>query len=445
MRSFSFDAMIPQLLFVTGNGNNQEIEERIKVASQNPAYTEIFLSQVPVDNALVEGLMERLISKKWDGVHLSQCMGMIPELIQVCAPLVEKFSIMGDFECLDKEAADAISDALQQSKIKKLLLRVQLSPDLANALYQATVSESCNLQELILPISHTCDASIERLAQALMHSKTLKTLRLNRNGLTWKIDERQMETLMIALKGHPSLQELSIQGSSCTASSMEAICQHVLPSLKRLDLRNHRIGGDSLCGLPSLAAALSSSSNCTLKSLILSGHSLSESETRLLVDAISSQNCQLEELQLNKCNLDDVSVTILGNHLPQMHHLAVLQLRDNPFVGTNGCCDGLQALLQGVRQNYELEQMVLPTTRHMGAMGDEMEDLKAQIYYQLALNRAGRKLLRTTVPLSVWPVLLSRVREALDCDYSSHHGSMTGIHCADAVYHLLHGPALLQR
>lgn len=442
--------MIPQLLFVTGNGSSHEIVARIKMASLNPAYTEIFLSHVPVDDALLEGLAERLTGQTWDGVHLSQCTGMIPQLIQVCAPLVEKFSIMGDFQSLDKDVAFAISEALQQSKIKKLLLRVQLSLDLANALYDATLSESssCNLQELILPISRTCDASIERLSQALCQSKTLRALRLNRNDLTWIMEEHQIETLMVALKAHPSLKEMSIQGSSCTASSMAAICENVLPTLTRLDLSNHRIGGDSLCGLPSLALALSNSN--TLKYLSLSGHALSKSETALLVDAMianrsDNNTCQMmEELQLNKCNLDDASVTILGKHLPKMNRLAVLQLRDNPF-GT----DGLEALCKGASKNWELEQMVLPTTRDTGAVGDEMDRIKRQIHYHLALNRAGRKVLRTNdeermIPLSLWPVLLSRVREALDCDYSSH-GSLNGIHCADAIYHLLHGPALLQR
>ncbi|KAL3941946.1 MAG: hypothetical protein SGBAC_003774 [Bacillariaceae sp.] len=372
------------------------------MASLNPAYTEIFLSHVPVDDTLLEGLTERLTGQKWDGVHLSQCTGMIPELLQVCAPLVEKLSIMGDFQCLDKDVAFAILEALKQSKIQKLLLRVQLSLDLANALYEATLSESCNLQELILPISHTCDASIERLSHALCQSKTLRALRLNRNDLTWKMEEQQIETLMVALRAHPSLKEMSVQGSSCTANSMAAICENVLPTLTRLDLSNHRIGGDSLCGLPSLALALSSSN--TLKFISLSGHAISESETALLVDAIanSDHSCQMmEELQLNKCNLDDASVTILGKHLPKLNRLAVLQLRNNPF-GT----DGLEALCQGASKNWEIEQMALPTTRDTGAVGDEMDRIKRQIHYHLALNRAGRKVLRTNekrIPLSVWP------------------------------------------
>lgn len=457
MRSFSFDAMIPQLLFITGNGSSQEVVERIRAASQNDAYTEIFLSHVPVDETLLEGVQERLISRKWDGVHLAQCTGMIPQLLQACAPLVEKFSIMGDFECMDKTWCLALSDALKQSRIRKLLLRVQLSLDLADAIHDATSSDNCKLQELILPISQTCNASMERLSQALGQCTTLRTLRVNRHDLTWKMNDYQMETLMGALRCHPTLKELSIQGSSCTDRGMAAICQNVLPTLEKLDLSNHRIGGDPLCGLSFLALALSQPNQ--LKSLCLSGHVLSESETALLVGAMvptkrsdcgmeqehqkqqDSSNCQLEELQLNRCDLNDSAACILGKHVARMPSLAVLQLRDNPFGP-----DGLEALLSGVSKNWELEQMVLPTTRHTDAVGDEMDRIKAEIFYHLALNRAGRKVLQSdaTISLSVWPVLLSRVREAVECDYSSH-GCLTGFHCADAIFQLLQGPALLQR
>lgn len=434
MRSFSFNEMIPQLLFVTGSGESHSIVKQIQLSSQNAAFSEIFLSGVHVDIGIFHALVDVLTRREWNGLHMAQCCGLIPELIEASSPLVEKLSILGDFLRMDSSWCQSLSRGLQlpNTKLKKLMLRVQLSEDLSKALDESMGSSHCKVEDLIVPISNSCASSVVLLSSALRQSKSLKALKLNRHDLVWTMNKYQVSTLMKSLEAHPSLKELSIQGSSCTEFGITAISTYVVNSLQRLDLSNHRFGGDRLYGIQSLAQALCSPN--TLRYLSVSGHHLSEVDVECLAGALSNEHSRMEELHMNNCNLEDNSIMIFAERLPNMKLLKRLFLHDNPFGNSV-----TKALVDGTSKNWELEQLVLPRRAGQGT-----EDLHQQIDFHLALNRAGRKLLRTKdqIPLSLWPRVLHRVGETLTGNYFSNSQS---VHYADAIYHLLQGPALLQR
>jgi hypothetical protein len=240
---------------------------------------------------------------------------------------------------------------------------------------------------------------------------------------------------------------LSIQGSACTGFGITAISTHVVHSLQRLDLSNHRFGGDRLDGIQSLTQALVGSRPNALKYLSVSGHRLSEMDVECLADALSNDHSRMEELHMNHCNLDDDSLMIFAKRLPHMKRLKRLFLHDNPFGSNKSSVAATKALVDGTSQNWELEQLVLPRRagQQQQQQGGGTEELHQQIDFYLALNRAGRKLLRTKdhpIPLSLWPKVLHRVGDTLTEHYYSNSKS---VHCADAIYHLLQGPALLQR
>lgn len=434
MKSFSFDNMVPQLLFVTGNGDSHSIIKRIMCSIQNTSFSEVFLSGVNVDTAILNTLIRLLSSREWNGLHMAECSGLIPDLIEASSPLVAKLSILGDSLQMNNCCCQSLSRGLQlpNTKLKKIMLRVQLSEALAKALDQSLGSKYCKVEELIVPISISSPSSVALLANALRKSKSLKALKLNRHDLEWTMNEYQASTLMKSLEGHPSLKELSIQGSSCTDFGIRAMSGSIVNSLYRLDLSNHPFGGDELRGIQSLSHTLCNPN--TLQYLSISGHSLSQEDVLSIADALSHESSRIEELHMNNCNLDDSSIIALAESLPRLKILKRLFLHDNPFGHSASA-----AFAIGTSKNWELEHLVLPRRAGQGA-----DDSRPQIEYHLALNRAGRKLLRTNVgiPLSVWPIVLHRVGKTLKENYFSNAQSA---HHADAIYHLLQGPVLLER
>ncbi|KAG5277652.1 hypothetical protein AALO_G00089840, partial [Alosa alosa] len=80
-----------------------------------------------------------------------------------------------------------------------------------------------------------------------------------------------------------------------------------------------------------LASALKTSHSSNLRVLHLSYNELLDSGVELLCSALCHQNCKLEELQLQFCNLTDKSCSYLASALKTSHssNLRVLHLRAN--------------------------------------------------------------------------------------------------------------------
>jgi hypothetical protein len=430
--SFRFDTMIPQLLFITGVGDSLAIASRMQASSQDENLTELFLSGVHVDATIVSTVAYLLEQDRWEGLHLGQeCTGMVAEILEIACREVAKISILNDSNSrrLEPSWCRALCKGLQNHPtIKKLMLRVTLSNDLAAALYEGMR----HLEELVLPISDASMSAIILLAGALQNCQSLRKLKLNRHDLVWTVDECQIKTLMQALENHESLKELSIQGSSCEEAGIRVIADCLVHKLEKLDLSNHRFGGDRLLGTDYLASHLRGS---TLKYLSLAGHRLLEKEIALLADTLARDDCQLEEVCLTNCSISDKSITNFATRLPQMKSLKRLWLHDNPFH-----VEGGTAILNAMEFNFELEQVVVPRGRQ-----EPMSEIQQDIEYYLLLNRAGRRLLRHGghVPRSIWPKVLSRVSETKTKEVC--FWSAVKERHQDAIFHLLQGPALLER
>lgn len=418
--------MIPQLLFVTGGGNSEAIVTRLQKSKRNTHFTEIFLSGVHITEEVLEALLDVLSIKEWEGIHMGQCTGFMQQLISKSCAHVQKLSLLCDFDPLQPSWCRSLAKGLSASncRLQKLMLRVQLSRELALALCEGLPKS--HVEELVLPISDSTLEYVELLASALNRCTSLKRLKWNRHDLVSQIDPCQLVTLCQSLEHHPSLQDLSIQGSSCSPPGIQAIAKHVLPVLSKLDLSNHRFGGDRLIGIPDLATALGTSK---LEFLSLSGHWISEQDIEALATALT-QNTSLQELCLTNCHLSDASIQIFAERLPQMKHLKYLWLHDNPFQK-----EGALALVDAMQDNCELEQMILPR-------GRGLDPMQRQLELFLVLNRAGRRLLRHhhRVPLALWPQVLDRANKAKK---DSYFASSTVY--IDAIFHLLKGPALFER
>ena len=431
--SFRFDKMIPQLLFVTGGGSSEAIVDRIRKSKYDANFSEIFLSGVHIDASILKELSEVLQEGEWEGIHMGQCSGLVHSLIEYACPHVHKLSLLCDFRRMDVAWCQSLSRGLQNShcKITKLMLRVQLSHGLAIALCEGLSAKHCSLEELVLPISDSSLKSMLLLSTALRQCQSLKRLKLNRHDLVWTMDPCQIVTLMRALEDHESLRELSIQGSSCNEAGIRAISEYVIKGLEKLDLSNHRFGGDRLFGMDQLTSALQHAGSRRLRYLSLSGHRLMEADMMGLAKSLEV-NSTIEELALTNCHLSDSAIQAFAKSIPQLKRLKYLWLHDNPFDQ-----NGAHALLESLKQNWQLEQLIIPRGR-----GSAMDDLQRKIEFQLVLNRAGRRLLRASnVPLSLWPQVLVRADKARRDHYFA---ATKGTH-VDAIFHLLQGPVLLDR
>jgi Ran GTPase-activating protein (RanGAP) involved in mRNA processing and transport len=242
-----------------------------------------------------------------------------------------------------------------------------------------------------------------------------------------------MATLMKVLEHHPSLTELSIQGSSCLREGIVAIGDLIGANnvqLRKVDLSNHQYeyGGDRMLGVDSLAESLAANSH--LKYLSLSGHTLTCEDVECLATALP-QKSGLQKLCLSNCDISDPGAMAFAKQIPRMKCLKYLWLHDNPFGE-----EGATAILHALESNWELEQLMIPRGR--GTTGD---DLQRKIEFQLILNRGGRKLLREhNVPQALLPAVLSRAGN-IEWEYFIQNNAQ-----AEVIFHLLQArPAIFHR
>lgn len=427
--------MTSQYLFVTGS-DSQSIIERLYKHKNDPMYRELYVSMIDINddisNAVIEVLHDE--SRSWDGIHVAHCTGNVDVVISSALELgkVKKLSLLPSGRHFNDECLFALAKGLKKNRsVKSLVFRVDLFQRLAEALAEGLSTNSA-LEELSLILSTSDTTAINTLARGIKQNCGLKSLLLNRCSL----EDGQVAALIKALENHPSLQELSVQGSSCRAMGIVAISgllQSTNEKPFKLDLSKQNFARNEMFGISFLAPALPD--NKSMRFLDLSSNALTDVDIACLASALA-ENSALEELKLVNCNLSDKAVQILATHLPRMAGLKSLWMQENPFSAKSA-----NILLEAVKKNRQLEQLWLPTGR-----GPVMDTIQEQLYPHLQLNQAGQKLLFTdpnTVPQSIWPLVLQRINYLeFDAVSKQHSAQMASL---NAIYHLLQGPALCIR
>jgi hypothetical protein len=175
--------------------------------------------------------------------------------------------------------------------------------------------------------------------------------------------------------------------------------------------------------------------NNTLKNLQLAGNGLRDEFVESML-RIFGENSALEELNLFGNRMTDRGVYGIIQKLPQLKNLRCLSLGHNAF--STMCA---RALVEAMRNNYVLEELNI---RSLG-IDIELDKIQSELDYYARLNRGGRRIFAsdvTKMPMSVWPLILERANRI-------HLGGRTSnalendSHAADAIFCLLHGPALL--
>jgi hypothetical protein len=212
----------------------------------------------------------------------------------------------------------------------------------------------------------------------------------------------QLESLVDAVRHHPSLTWLDLSNNFCGPKTCEA-----LVSLIEAGSSDESEDGKKLSPMSHLSGL----------SLISCG--IEDAEAIRLGTALRS-NSTLKHLHLSENNISDEGIEHFAASLKHMCSLKTLWVMENGFMEA-----GAKSLLAAVKTNVELDQLILD--RHLSCFED--------IQYQILLNRGGRKFLTADAPLALWPLVLERAQNI------RHYCRRAGP--ADALYHLVCGPALL--
>lgn len=262
---------------------------------------------------------------------------------------------------------------------------------------------------------------VDVLAEAIAQNTSLEELDL---GACYLQDD-QMEPIVNAMVGHPSLKILILTLNSCkrkTSEAMATVLQHSRCRLESIDLGHqtpyhYQAPNPSRISTTSIATATTTSmaatnldmhsiakalvTNRSLVQLKLRRNKLQSQDVIPLFAALET-NTTLKRLDLSGNEIrDDCIPTFLAVSLRKAKGLVKLYLKDNEVSSTASA----EALLKTLKDyNHVLTGLDLPRSF----------PLLSELQYQLALNAAGRRLLtsRSKIPLGLWPVVLEKTTTA---------------------------------
>ncbi|XP_069825514.1 NACHT, LRR and PYD domains-containing protein 12-like [Dendropsophus ebraccatus] len=263
--------------------------------------------------------------------------------------------------------------------------RLDLSADHMSALDCTVLSfimGTCtNMEELCLSGCSLGSQGLERLAPALHN---LQELRLNRNNLP----DTSCTQLASVIRNNPSLKRLHLSGNRLSGPHFSDLVE----ALSSPDCRIEELGlgdnnlPDTSC--PQLASVIRN--NPSLKILHLYNNRLSGPHFRDLVEALSSPDCRIEELRLDRTSLPDTSCTQLasviknnwslkkldltGNRLSSPHFSVLVEALSSPdcsieelqLAGNNLPDTSCPQLASVIRNNPSLKRLVLTGNRLSG-------------------------------------------------------------------------------
>ena len=431
--------------------------------------------------------------RKWNSISLTGCTGLSEDDFSALA------LILWRNQCLHFHWQHNVG-----SEAGLVALGMALSASTALQTFQMTrhdLQKEQDIQALLgRGIGHVrkvvfnfCKFSkVDALADALAHNTSLEELDL----AACYLNDDQLEFLLSALYGHPSLKILLLPLNSCHTKGAEALgrlLHHPRCQLQVLRMGNQTPSRPSSMTTTSSAITTSTTTlpTCTssnklnvqpiARALI---HNQSLQELRLGYNRLQWQDKGVMELftalELNQTlHTLDLSGNDLNDQHP--HQLQYASRMAHSLQKATGLVhldlnhtglssrDSGQALLETVQSfNHSLTTVRLPRSIPQWS----------QLHYELVLNASGRRWLKTTstttakktaqartIPLGLWPFILERTTRSIRHDpHERSSGSLSSsstrtttvrnkapqpqfsLYGRDALYYLLrNAPALTQR
>ena len=389
------------------------------------------------DNDVGEGTRSTSITtttkRMWDVVEFINCSGNVELAMMIAMTMdcITCFNVIRNVDMVENNndnnclGFNAIGIGLQANQnLKSLRITSSVTKSAADALSNG-LANTTSLEELDLRWSsfETDTGSITSLASGLKKNKSIKSLKL----FGCNIDDPELACLLAALRYHPTLEELNLNGNTCGMSAtrpLSAMLSYDKTRISRLDISFQKLPTvipansstpPNKIDIPHLALSLRS--NTSLQFLDLKNNQLTDDDARLLAASLT-YNETLCEVLLGRNDIGIVGITEIGNQLPYMTGLKRLSLWGNPGITEKGALE----LLQGLERNVDIIDLELFRTFACSNL----------IYYYLTLNRGGRKVIwqrqlqqppmhavasapaakevttSNTIPLSLWPAVLER-------------------------------------
>jgi hypothetical protein len=365
------------------------------------------------------------------GLAIDWCTGRVDEILQAASTLdiFNEIYVEGHSSNLSHHGFSSISAAMKSNKrLTNICLReiMEITRQQAAALGAGLITSNSqnHFKELGIYDVTFADGAITELASGLKQNSSLCILSVAECTL----EDAELAVLIGALESHPSLKELSLRENLGH--------KHALAALGKM----------------------LSSSKCQLEELNFSEQDCDEDGLTgylwPLADGLR-WNQSLKRLNLSSCQLLDEDMDHLGQILATCK-LETMDLGDNSITpsGFVSCTQNIPKSLKSFDFSgieFEEEEAVCHTLtlfeEHPQLWDDglEWEDSKSPIHRKIQhfkdLNRCGRILLLArdgAIPLSVWPIVLARANTVME-------GSRSEERTLNAIFHLLQGPALMQR
>jgi hypothetical protein len=367
-------------------------------------------------------------ARRWNELNLFGCIGQVETVLQVCTALdlFAQITVKGmtrENERISQQAALSLGMAMKFNTLLHTLHlgNIALSREQSAALSDGlrTMDEGHFKQLSMSRITFAEDA-IAELASGLQNNSSIQTLAVTSCNLT----DAQVAQLVQGMVDHSSIKVLRLFGNQGRTQALVALVQ-VLSSTKLESLDFHHQSwqeGGLQSHIKILAAGLKG--NQHLKRLNLSSNILVDEDLSSLSNILWT--CpRLEELDLDLNNITNRGLeTFASQNMPGS--LRRLRLSGNDFTR-----EGAIHLLKILKVNLELGFV---DCHRFWVRSEE----RREIQHFMDLNRSGRILLRnrSTTPIALWPVVLAKASTVFRSNAERR---------ADVIFHLLQGPALMER
>ena len=430
--------MCDWIVWVHNYGAVERLEQEKKECAKGS-----YLSFIYVDftDAIIDATIDLLRhsakqERLWKELEFQCCSGPMHDIIQEATKLDMFSSIivsMAGYEMMRDDNAmhflltcSALSSAIKYNS-RLLMINLDCVNDMSRKQFAAlcdglqTAGET--FEELILKRIAFTDHEV-----ALQLNSSLRTLHV----IGCDLRDSQIVQLVESLGLHPSIRELSIGHNCCDSQGLEALGRLLTNSkLQALSLNHQREGLASKVQI--LRGGLRE--NKFLERLYLSGNNLKDADLVQLAQSLST--CQrLEKLDLSNNKISGGGLEIFASHIPKS--LKRLCLHSNSFGEEDGWCH----LLRILQDNPQLLQVDCHSDSELDPLDSNRSKTQQDIEHFRDFNRSGRLLLcniNYAAPLSLWPVVLARANNLFEQDFRACRRG------ANVIYHLLQGPALMQR
>jgi hypothetical protein len=379
-----------------------------------------------LDDDVIEAIVDLLQARSVNTVQLDDCGAYMN------AQAIRMARALGSVKNVRLSEPTFLShnflDSMLVSATKLTNLRIQDRLDCRQIEALATGLKH-NTSVEVLDLSRSRLDSFALLADGLKGNKTIKVLKLRSLGL----NDENVDVLLDALKGHPSLETLDMSFNHCRQlDGLAALIEDPSSQLRELSLGYQNLWQSPKIEIAGFAQALCN--NRSIKTLSLARSKLTDSDMLLLATTLTC-NEDIEKLDLRENLITDEGISVLAGTIESGTGIRRLSVLKNLF----GCAGAL-ALLNAVRTNHNVFQVDI---------GHDT-DMCHEIRYECALNKGGRRLLSETVPLSLWPLVLERINKR---DFGNVEVCVAGFsfddlevtsHQLDVFHFMVRGPALFE-